>query len=245
MKITFAALFGFIFTFSAHAVIKENVKFRTYFGSCPSRSTGKLTLSLLKKFEKTSSLRDVKREIVENKLDEQYYISDYKIRYNPATSLLTFHYECPAPLLQVNVYRENGETLNSAVLVDNGELFDKEYLKVLRREKRIEGILPFLALSEKQVKDNILIEVKDLLRNLKTGFRSKLSELIIGDDGAMTIVFSEKGKPISVFMGEIDWEEKAKKLQKIVDYMGSKGKLPVIINLTNSKKVVVKFSTKS
>jgi hypothetical protein len=42
-------------------------------------------------------------------------------------------------------------------------------------------------------------------------------------------------------MGLDEWEEKVAKLDKIVNYMELKEKIPAVINLTNSKKVVVKF----
>ena len=62
----------------------------------------------------------------------------------------------------------------------------------------------------------------------------------------MTVILSIDGHPSSVFMGSDLWDEKMVKLQKIVNYVASeKMKVPAIINLTNLKKIVVKFSDKS
>jgi hypothetical protein len=45
-------------------------------------------------------------------------------------------------------------------------------------------------------------------------------------------------------MGVDEWNLKMTKLEKIVNYMELQKKIPAIINLTNSKKVVVKFNDK-
>jgi hypothetical protein len=73
-------------------------------------------------------------------------------------------------------------------------------------------------------------------------FRKTLSEVILGTRGNLTIILSLKGRPSSAFLGKDSWTEKTLKLQKIIRFLGEKKKTPSIINLTNSKKVVVKFN---
>ena len=75
-------------------------------------------------------------------------------------------------------------------------------------------------------------------------FRKRISEVILNKNGELTIILSLRGQPSSVFLGNTLWEEKTNKLFKIVKYMRKKRKIPAIINLTNSKKVVVKFTDK-
>jgi hypothetical protein len=66
----------------------------------------------------------------------------------------------------------------------------------------------------------------------------------VNENKELTIILSINGTPSSVFMGPDEWGEKSAKLDKIVNYMELKEKIPAIINLTNSKKVVVKFKDK-
>ena len=64
----------------------------------------------------------------------------------------------------------------------------------------------------------------------------------MSSDGSLTIILSLDGNPSSAFLGDDEWTLKAVKLQKILKFLGAKEKTPSVINLTNSKKVVVKFN---
>ena len=90
----FIVIILLLFSSSTYSAItnKKKVKYRTSFGSCPSRTAGTLTLNLIKVFERTSSLRDVKLKIVKEKLKEKYFISDYKINYDPLRDQLNFKF---------------------------------------------------------------------------------------------------------------------------------------------------------
>ena len=63
----------------------------------------------------------------------------------------------------------------------------------------------------------------------------------MNEEGALTIILSLKGIPSSVFLGGNDWERKVVKLKRIVSYMEKRDKKPLIINLTNADRVIVKF----
>jgi hypothetical protein len=67
----------------------------------------------------------------------------------------------------------------------------------------------------------------------------------VNNEKEMTMIMSVDGHSSTVFMGNNLWEEKLVKLKKIIDYMSEKNRMPSIINLSNFKKVVVKFSDKS
>ena len=94
------------------------------------------------------------------------------------------------------------------------------------------------------VKDPLtaLQKIADHVKNMGTNFRKNLSEVIVNEDDELTIILSLNGTPSSAFLGKENWSEKIKKLKKIVNFMEKKGRIPAVINLTNSKKVVVKFS---
>lgn len=222
---------------------KEKIKYRTNFGSCPSRSAGQMTLKMIRIFEETGSLRKVKEKILQNNLDERHFVSDYKVSYDPLKKMLHFTLDCPNPLMKVQIYKENGIDSYEAILVDTGELFDPTYEVLLRTEKKLKDPLPYLALPVGELEEEVQKKITRVVDGLGESFRRKISEVILNDKGDLTVILSLRGNPSSVFLGGDDWAEKADQLKRIVKYMESNKKIPAIINLTNSKKVVVKFNS--
>ncbi|MCB9060444.1 MAG: cell division protein FtsQ [Halobacteriovoraceae bacterium] len=221
---------------------KEKLKYRTSFGQCPSKVAGALTLQLVKEFENNRSLLDVKKKIIDDNLVEKHFLSQYEINFNPVKKELFFNLECPSPLMKVQIYKDGGLDSYEAILVDSGELFDPTYEVLLRSEHKIKHDLPSLALPVGDFGEETQKQVTDLFSDMSPRFRQKLSEMIISDKKDLTVILSINGNPSSVFLGQGDWRHKFKKLDKIVTYMEQKNKVPAIINLTNSKKVVVKFN---
>jgi hypothetical protein len=223
---------------------KKELKYRSSFGKCPSRTAGNLALKLVKRFEENYSLKDVKNELIEENLIEKHFISKYRIKYDPLQKLLTFKFECPEPLMKAQIYKEEGLESYEAILVDNGQLYDPTYEVLLRGEKKLLRDLPSLALPVGEMDEKIQYELTTLVKSMGPDFRKLLSEVILDDDKNLTIILSVIGHPSSVFLGKVEWNDKVLKLRKIVRYMVKKKKVPAIINLTNSKKVVVKFNDK-
>lgn len=224
--------------------VSGKIKYRTSFGNCPSKAAGTLTLKLVKEFESRRSLKDVKLKITRENLTQRHFISEYKINYNPIKNFLYFKFDCPTPLMKVQIYKNNGLESYDAILVDNGELYDPTYEVLLRSEKKLGYTLPFLALPVGDMNEQIQQDVTELIKGMRTELRKKLSEIILNEKRELTIILSINGHPSSVFIGSDMWSEKIIKLRKIVRYMEMKKKIPAIINLTNSKKVVVKFNDK-
>ncbi|MFG1494016.1 hypothetical protein ACRXCV_01720 [Halobacteriovorax sp. GFR7] len=229
---------------SASAVSQPNekIKYKTAFGKCPSRAAGTLTLKLVKDFEKNRSLRSMKNLVAADKLKEKHFLSDYTIKYNPMEGMLNFIYECPSPLMKVQIYKENGMESYEAILVDNGQLFDPTYEILLRTEKKLNYSLPYLAIPVGEMDKTVQKNITRIIADLDLVFRKLISEVIISDDKELTMILSIKGKPSSVFMGKDEWPLKVEKLTQIIGYMNKKKKIPSVINITNSKKVVVKFN---
>lgn len=225
-------------------ITEKKIKYRTNFGHCPSRIAGQMAMRLIKNFEKTGSLRSVKGEIVNEDLAANYFVSDYKIKFDPLRNSLNFAFKCPRPLMKVQVYKDNGLDTYEAILVDNGELYDPTYEVLLRSDRKLTTDLPFLALPVGAVSKNVKPAITSMIVDMGNAFRKKVSEVIIDDNGEMTVILSLQGHPSSVFMGNGDWDDKMHKLKRIVRSMEKKRKIPAIINLTNAKKVVVKFNTK-
>ncbi len=241
---TLLVLISILFSGNAITAVsrKEKVKYRTFFGACPSRSAGALALKLMKTFEQTYSLKDVKKQIVDEKLKHKYFLSSYNIDYNPAKGSIKFNFNCPKPVMKVQVYTDSGEESSEAILVSNGDLFDPTYEILLKKENKLPSHLPSLAIPMDQLQKNLQVEIDEMIKSLESGVSEKLSEVILDKHGSLTIILSISGRPSSVFMGDQLWTEKLGKLTKIISYMESRKKIPAVINLINSKKVVVKFS---
>lgn len=228
---------------SVSALVKKTkVKYRTSFGRCPSRTAGTLTLQLIKVFERTNSLRDVKVKMVKEKLKDKHFISDYKISYDPMRGFINFKFGCPEPLMKVQIYKKSGLESYEAILVESGELFDPTYEVLLRSENKLSKPLPFLALPVEEMDKKTQKDVADLVTAMDFKVRRNLSEIILNENKELTIIMSMKNRPSSIFLGKEEWNSKLIKLEKIVSYMSKKRKVPTIINLTNAKKVVVKFN---
>lgn len=220
----------------------DNVKYKTFFGKCPSRVAGSLVLKLTRLFEETKSLKELKLKIIQEKLKEKYFLSDYQIEFDPSTSTLSYKFECPEPLMKVVIYKENGVDTYEAILADNGELLDPTIEVILRSEKKLTGQLPYLALPIGNFDKKDQVKIAKVLSNAPAKLKTKLSEVILDEAGEMTLIMSLGDSPTSVFLGDSDWNSKINKLKKVVEYMEEKKKFPSIINLLNAQKVVVKFS---
>ncbi len=250
MKFYFlVSLISFIATFSLHAriadgITQRSVKYRTYIGSCPSKSAGLLSVIIMKEFEKAHSLKDVKEKILKEKLDEKYFLSDYRVSYNPVTKRLKINMDCPEPLAKVQVYKTNGEEHYSAILGANAKLYEPHYENLMKSEKKLTFSLPLLAMSTEQLDSDAPETLTIFIKLMDEGLRKQISEIIFSKNNDLTIVFSLGGKATSVFMGADFWEEKLTKLNKIVGYVTKNKRYPSSINLVNAKKVVVKFSDK-
>lgn len=225
------------------AKFSEELSYRSNLGKCPTRPAGTMALLAVKTFEQSHSLRDVKLKIINEKWSDKYFVSDYKIQYDPYSKVLDLNFNCPEPLMKVQIYK-NGSDSYEAILVDNGQLFDPTYEALLRSEKKLTHDLPYLALPVGEMEDKVQSDITSLVKGMNPSLRHKLSEVILNDNKELTIILSINGHPSSVFMGPDEWGEKIGKLDKIVNYMELKEKIPAIINLTNSKKVVVKFKDK-
>lgn len=222
----------------------RHINYKTFIGECPTKSSRLLTLLLMKEFEKNQSLKDVKEKILAEKLDEKYFLSDYRINFNPVTNTLRIMIECPGPLAKVQVYRENGQEHYSAILADNARIYEPQYENLLRSEKRLKHNLPLLALTTELLEGNAPTELAKFIEKIGPDLRKQISEIVLSKNRDLTIIFSLGGKATSVFMGADQWDEKVTKLSKIVGFVGKNKRYPTSINLVNSKKVVVKFSDK-
>lgn len=223
---------------------QKTIRYQTFIGECPSKSAGMLSLIIMKEFEREHSLKDVKERMLTEKLDEKFFLSDYRISFNPVIKSLKIHLECPEPLAKVQVYKPNGEEHYSAILGANARLYEPQYENLMKAEGKLSHNLPLLAMSTEQLEGAAPTALAGFIKAMEPELRQKVSEIIISKNNELTIVFALGRKATSVFMGADLWEEKLMKLTKIVDYVNKNRRFPTSINLVNAKKVVVKFSDK-
>jgi hypothetical protein len=230
--------------FAVNIARANELSYRSFLGKCPTRPAGTMALQVVKTFEQSQSLRDVKQKIIDEKWSEKYFVSDYKIQYDSFSKTLNLNLNCPEPLMKVQIYKSGTNESYEAILVDNGQLYDPTYEVLLRSEKKLTGTLPYLAMPVGDMDDKVQKDLTGIVKDMRPELRKKLSEIILNDTKELTIILSISGHPSSVFLGPDEWKNKMSKLDKIVNYMELKEKIPSIINLTNSKKVVVKFKDK-
>ncbi|MFI5391677.1 MAG: cell division protein FtsQ/DivIB [Bacteriovoracales bacterium] len=223
---------------------QPQINYKTSFGNCPSRTAGALTLAMVKIFEDKKSLKSLKENIVQEKLMEKYYLSDYRVSYDPLEKLLRLNFECPRPLMKVQIYKNNGDDSYEAILVDNAQLFEPSYLTVLKEENKLKKNIPSLALPVGNFEIETRRSIAGLVNNMGEDLKKNLSELILNELNELTIILSIGERPSSVFIGPDDWELKVSKLEKIIKFLEAKKRVPSVINLTNTKKIVVKFGDK-
>lgn len=233
-----------IFSATDEKLLLSDLKYKTYFGKCPSSVAGKLTLELMREFEKSGSLKSVKDLIVKDKLEEKFFLSSYEIKFDPIEKKLRFDLDCPKALMKVQIYKENGDEHYTAILVDSGKLVDPTYEVLLRTENKLKRKLPNLAIPVSALDSDAHLKITELVADLGDNISKKISEVIINEKGELTMILSFKNRPTTAFLGGEYWSEKVAKLGKVIEYMKKKKSIPTIINLTNSKKVVVKFSDK-
>ena len=220
---------------------QNSLKYRTSFNECPARSSGELAILIMKEFEKNRSLKSVKEKFISEKWSDKYFLSKYNVSFNPVSKTVRINLECPQPLVRVQVYKENGIEHYSAVMVSTGKLFDPSYEMILRAEKLLNSDLPSLAIPVKELEGQVHVNFTRFASRLDAVMRSKISEIIINENKGLSIIFSLGQRTTSVFLGNDLWETKLDKLIKIISYVERSHKYPQTINLTNSKKVVVKF----
>ncbi len=220
------------------------INYKTNFGNCPSRTAGALTLAMVKVFEENKSLKSLKENIIQEKLMEKYYLSDYRVSYDPLEKMLRLNFECPRPLMKVQIYKNNGVDSYEAILVDNAQLFEPSYLTVLKEENKLKKNIPSLALPVGNFEIETRRSIASLVNNMEEDLKKNLSELILNELNELTIILSIGDRPSSVFMGPDEWDFKVSKLEKIIKFLEAKKRVPSVINLTNTKKIVVKFGDK-
>lgn len=227
-----------------YSAIPNKIKYKTSFNNCPSQSAGKFAMRVLKTYEDTNSLYNVKSDINENFLQDKYFIKKYAIEVDPYDKTMDIKLACPKALLRVVLMDNEAQGEFQSVLVDDGNLFDPTYETLLLGEKKIKTYLPTLAIHKSNLNIEKRLEISSVINLLGDDYFSNISEVIFDQENVLTMILSLNKQPVSVFLGKGNYDEKTDKLRRLLKYVSNNNKQPTIINLVNLKKVVVKFAHK-
>ena len=130
----------------------------------------------------------------------------------------------------------------TSILADDGKMYDPAYEVLLRAEGLLKGELSHMAVPLNALQSADSGSIIQTIKQLNNFIRERLSEVILNNKGELTVILSINGHTATAFMGSDEWKTKFKKLTKIVKYFEDRQKVPTLLNLTNVKKIVVKFS---
>lgn len=229
-------------TVELEARVNEKVKYKTNFKNCPSQSAGKFAMRVLRNFEKNRSLYDVKKEINDNFLQDKHFIKKYEISFDPVDNEMKIEVDCPKPYLKITLMDQEAEGALESILVEDGDLLDPTYEILLTGEKKLKNSLPSLAINKSELNESNRLLLTRVIRELGDKNFGKIGEVIYDKDNTLTMILSLNKKPVSVFLGKDELVAKTEKLRRLLSYVEEKQKQPTVINLINSKKVVVKFA---
>lgn len=215
-----------------------NVQVKTRFGLCPKKDIGELVLNLASQFKKNQSLRQIKKYLL-NASEWDGYLTDYTIEYEPYEKRLVLNFNCAKPILKAQLYR--GSKVSSHVISESGELLSTDYWERYRKEHDKGPSLPSIAAPGEFIQEGGMDTVLDIYSSIKTGKALNLAELIVDSERDLTAIFSYKQKPLTVFMGKDAWKTKVEQFNRITNHLAKTTKRPTVLNLRNSKKIVVKF----
>lgn len=229
---------------ASYSSIPDKLKYKTIFNTCPSQSAGKFAMKILKSFEEKQSLYSVKSDINSNFLKEKHFIDTYNIKFDPNENELNIVVNCPTPLMKVMLMDKEANGEYQSILVENGDLYDPTYEVLLSNEKKLKNALPSLVINKSDMNIENRKLITSIIKELGSENFSKVGEIVFDNNQLMTMILSLRKKPVSVFMGKDNLIEKTGKLSRLLKYADENNKQPTVINLINSKKVVVKFAHK-
>jgi hypothetical protein len=196
-------------------------------------------------FEKNRSLYRLKRMILDQGLDQKYFVESYEISYDLNLDKLKFDFLCPRVIMMAQIYKNDITDYYSALLVDSGGLYDPAYASLLRDENKLVEELPFLTIPVSHLDGPKQLSVARLYNYMDLDLKKNIAEMILTQEGELIIIISHMGQSITVYLGIDNWDEAILKLSKIVSFLSNGQSVPSIISMRNLKKVVVKFNMKS
>ena len=242
LVIVFFTTFGQVLATDKLFFSKTETKYVLHTNQCPKLHVGKLALSIIKDYEAGSSLLKIKEKLISEGATDKYFLKDYHVEYNPIAHQFHFRFECPRPLLKAQIYDKKLKRSYMGILGDHGEMMDPSFEVVLRQEGMLNEKLPFMAINWEDLVEQKQLKVVKLMDLFPKTIRSNLSEVILNSEDELTLILKTKSKGLSVFLGDDSWDIKLDKLTKVLNHFEKLDKMPALVNLASTKKVVVKFT---
>ncbi|MDH4467683.1 MAG: cell division protein FtsQ/DivIB [Bacteriovoracaceae bacterium] len=221
---------------------KTETKYVIHANQCPKLHVGKLALSIIKDYESGSSLLKIKEKLMSDGSVDKYFLRDYHVDYNPIAHRFHFQFECPRPLLKAQIYDKKLKRSYMGILGDQGEMMDPSFEVILRQEGMLNEKLPYMAINWEDLVAQKQLKVVKLLDLFPKSIRTNLSEVILNSEDELTLILKTKSKGLSVFLGDDSWDIKLDKLTKVLNHFEKLDRMPALVNLASTKKVVVKFT---
>jgi hypothetical protein len=234
--------YSFVLFCSTAEVVYAKSKIYTQFNNCEKKTAGVFALKAYKKFEENHSLYDVKKWVDVERQHHRHFIEEYKAKYDPLAQKLVLDLVCPKAL--VKVYNSKGNQDDSStdgILSQAGVLYDPTFELTLSKEGKDDIFIPALTIMSDRFDDELLKNFLNFATNVQKQVDISISEYILQSNDELLLILSTNAGPTSVFLGDNDWPEKSKKLIKIHNYFNAQKSFPRVINLQNTKKVVVKY----
>lgn len=182
--------------------------YSTQFGQCPKKRLGAHVLSLVKLYEKDSSLFKMNNLLTQNKND--FFLNHYDVNVNTRGKKLQFNFSCPQPLFKIVYYTDNKARYSKDILVHTGEVFHNQnydFEQELLAESIINQPLPVLSIdSEIAQNESILITIANKIANIPTSLKDKVSEMIFTNKSIILVISHQKG-PIEVYFENANWDK--------------------------------------
>lgn len=237
-KQSFRILLAFLVMTQVHA----KSKIYTQFNNCQKKTAGIFALKIYKKFEEKKSLYDVKKWVEIEHQDQRHFIEKYVASYDPFSKKLILDLVCPKPLVKLYNAKNSRDDLGpEGIISDNGILYDPTLELTLTKSNGNERFIPSFTIFEELLKEEKMNDFINFAKKSQHGIGENISEYILQANNELLMVLSTDYGPVSVFLGNEQWQEKGDKLIKMYGYFSTKKSFPKVINLQNFKKVVVKY----
>jgi hypothetical protein len=156
---------------------------------------------------------------------------------------------CSRPLFRVH-FKNNDLEIFEKTLAEDGHLYGPHYEYLYYHDRNVNKKnrthnkvdLSYLTIAEKHRENKkFFSEIKNLFQLQQYFFKRYVSEVIFDDDDMLTFVLRHSGGSSVVYFGKNLWVDKLQALKSIMTTFEKKNVLPHLLDLTDLKKVVVKF----
>jgi hypothetical protein len=227
------------------SVCFSGIRYEVQTNLCPKSHVQHLINKIKRSYDEHQSLYDLKKQFLSENWSTQYFLSFYKIEYFPFVKKVAVQLDCSQPLFRVH-FKQNSHELYEKTLAENGQLYDPNYEYLYYKDQDVPVQLSYLTIDEKHRENKIFfIQIKNLVKTQKVFFQKYIAEAIFDEGDSLTFIIRHSQGSSVAYLGKSDWNKKLHILKKMMMNFEMQGQIPVLMNVSNLKKVVVKFTLHS